>query len=138
MDSSKSSGVQVKEKNKDSVKMDVNINDKITDRGEEIIDRKEEVRFNILLIFDIFLISLIIYLSNNVNNGSQIADLWVYATVITLSIVVVLRTVATFFSGNTKFLMFKNFSQEDFVKVLAYVCLLLSVIFQLYAVYVLL
>lgn len=138
MDSSKSSGVQVKEKNKDSVKMDVNINDKITDRGEEIIDRKEEVRFNILLIFDIFLISLIIYLSNNVNNGSQIADLWVYATVITLSIAVVLRTVATFFSGNTKFLMFKNFSQEDFVKVLAYVCLLLSVIFQLYAVYVLL
>jgi hypothetical protein len=42
-----------------------------------------------------------------------------------------------FCSGNSNFLIF-NFSNKDFVKGIAYICLVLSALFQLYAVLILL
>ncbi len=114
------------------------------ENGKEVIedgkmrDTEEELRFNILLAFDIFLIVLILYLSGKINNGSYIGNSWIYATVITLSIAVALRTIVAFFSGNNQFLLFKNISHKDVVKGIAYVCLLLSAFFQLCAVLILL
>ena len=101
-------------------------------------DREEELRFNILLAFDIWLIALILYLSGKINSGSYIGNSWIYATVITLSIAVAFRTIAAFVSGNNQFLIFKNISDKDVVKGIAYVCLLLSALSQLYAVWILL
>ncbi len=101
------------------------------------MDTEEEFRFSILLAFDIFLIVLIIYLSGSISSGSYIGHLWIYATVITLSIAVAFRTIVAFCSGNSNFLIF-NFSNKDFVKGIAYICLVLSALFQLYAVLILL
>ena len=101
-------------------------------------DTEEELRFNILLAFDIWLIALILYLSGKINSGSYIGNSWIYATVITLSIAVALRTIAAFVSENNQFFIFKNISYKDATKGVAYVCLLLSALFQLYAVWILL
>ena len=86
---------------------------------------EERFIFSNLIALSIFFIATILYLTTYVHNGSTIGKAWIYATVISISLAVLLRIAS-------------NLVGKKFFKIISYSCIAISILAQLYAINVLL
>jgi len=86
---------------------------------------EEQLIFSSLIGLDIFFIATILYLVTYVPNGSVIGKVWVFATVITISLAVLLRIAS-------------NFVGHKLLKGISYLSLIVSVLSQLCIIFLLL
>lgn len=86
---------------------------------------EERLVFTSLISLDVFFIATILYLVSYVPNGAAIAKAWVFATVIVVTLAVLLRIAAIFVA-------------RRFFRGLSYLALVISLGSQLYAISLLL
>jgi len=85
---------------------------------------EEQLVFGSMITLDIFLLSAILYLTSYVSSGVIIGKVWIGAVVITLTLVILMRIVSSFWA-------------PKFFKFISYLSLMISIGGLLYGVYLL-
>lgn len=86
-----------------------------------IAPEEERLIFSNLVALNIFFIATILYLTTSVPNSSIIGKAWIYATVVSITLAVLLR-------------ISSNFVGKKFFIAISYLCIVISILTQLCAI----